>query len=105
MILRAFGTSTPPLIEIFETQTHNRQVGTRSACSLIILFSLFRGQGTQVEVVYISEESAMSPLFMRIPVASVVVAVLAPIPESLLSNLVLKTYLTFGSTCIDAAGT
>ena len=47
----------------------------------------------------------MSPLFMRIPVASVVVAVLAPIPRSLLSNLVFKIDLTFGSTCIDAAGT
>ena len=70
-----------------------------------LLISLFRGQGTQVEVVYISEESAMSPLLVGVPVTSVVVAVLATIPMRSLSNLVFKIDFTFCNTCIDAVVT
>ena len=47
----------------------------------------------------------MPPLFMRVPVTSVVIAVLAPIPNRSLSNLVLEIGLNVGNTCIDAVVT
>ena len=78
---------------------------TLETVCLQLLSSLFRGQGTQVEVVYISEESAMPPLFMRVPVTPIVVAVLAAIPNRSLSNLVLEIGLNVGNTCIDAVVT
>ena len=47
----------------------------------------------------------MPPLFMRVPVTPVVIAVLAPIPNRSLSNLVLNISLNVGNTCIDAVVT